>query len=105
MLPFIQKIPAPVDERLQGLLTRQRCATTAGQQTKPVVEMGGDLLHRHHPQPRGSQFQSEGNSIQATNDFSQGRRVVRCQDKIWPDSLRAGDEKLNRLRTGDRIRS
>ena len=74
-----QQVPAPVDQRLEGLLSRQRRPSAAGEQAETVSEPQRDLLHRQERHPGGRQLDGQWDAVQAPADLDHGRSVGRRQ--------------------------
>ena len=79
-LRFGQQIVTPVDQRLQGLLARQRGATATGQQPEAVVQPRGNLFHHEHAHPRRRQLDRQRNAIEPRADLGE-RRGIRVRDR------------------------
>ncbi len=60
-----QQLPAPVDDRLEGLVAVRRRAVAAAQQREPVLEPPAHVGHRHHPHLRGGQLDRQGQPVEA----------------------------------------
>ena len=72
---FGQQVVAPVDQRAQRLLARQRGAAAAGQQPEAVVQPRGDLLRRKHLDARGRQLDRQRDAVQPVADLRDGGRI------------------------------
>ena len=62
---FEQQVVAPVGDRPQGLLTWERRARTAGQQSEPVVESLRQLRHRERVAAGGGELDRERHPVEA----------------------------------------
>src|SRR5579862_4998275 len=71
-----QAVVTPIDQRSQGLVTREGRAAAGGQELETIVQAGGDLRQRQSLCPRGGQLQRKGYAIQPPADLC-GRYHVR----------------------------
>src|SRR5258706_15944197 len=78
-----QKIIAPINQRLKGLMSWQGCSIPAGQQTKNIIQSRCDLFHRQHAQARGSKLDCQRDAIQAAADLRNRAFVTWIQVKSW----------------------
>ena len=69
-----EQLPAPVDDRAQRLVPRQRGAAAAGQQAEPVVEPVGELIEGHGAQPGRGQFDRQRHPVQRPADAHHRRQ-------------------------------
>ena len=76
-LVFGQQVPAPVDQRLEGLLARQRRPPPAGEQPEAISKPHRDLLHRQERHARGRQLDGQWNAVQPPADLDHCRRIRR----------------------------
>src|SRR6266571_209394 len=72
----VQEAPAPVDERLKGLLPRHGRPPTAGEEPKAIPESRCDLFWRHCRDARGSELERERDAIEAAADLRDRRDVL-----------------------------
>ena len=63
-----QEVVAPVDQRAQRLLARQRGAVAAGQQPEAIVQALGDLLDRQRAHARRGELDRERNAVEPPAD-------------------------------------
>ncbi len=89
----LEEVPAPVDHGVQRAVPLRRVPCAAAQHGEPVVEAAGDLGHRHDPDPRGGQFRSERQPVQAAAQLPHG---LRGQVGIGPRRPRPLLEQLGR---------
>ncbi len=92
-----QQVVAPVDQRPQGLLARQRGPVAACQQTEAVRQALGDLLHRKRAQARRGELDRQRNAVQAPTDFGHGRGIPVGDAKGRLRRDRALDEQVHRF--------
>ena len=74
--PSVEQVPAPVDDRAQRLVPRQRGPAAAGEQPEPVVEPGGDSVDRQRPQPGGGQLDRQRHAVEPAADLHDRRDVA-----------------------------
>ncbi len=64
----VEQVVAPVDQRAQRLLARQRGAVAAGQQAEAIVQARRDALDRQRAHARGGELERERNAVQPPAD-------------------------------------
>ena len=74
LLRIAQQVVAPVDQRAQRLLARQRRARTSCKESETLVQLAIDLLDRKRSHPRRRQFDGQRNPVQPITDGSERRR-------------------------------
>src|SRR5205085_7415742 len=87
---------APVQQRLQCLVTERRNARTMPQQTKSIVQSCRDVLDGECPDADGCQLDSERYAIEPPTDSSDGIRIIGVHVKARLSRLRPVDEKTRR---------
>ena len=98
LFALLQEVPAPIDECLQSLLSRQGRPAPADQQAEAIVEAGRDLLGGHDSQTGCGQFKRERYSIQLPDNLGDRRDVVGRELKIRSDRPGPLEEKLDSFR-------
>ncbi len=96
-----QQFVAPVDQRAQRLLPRERRAVAARQQPETVVQAGGNGLDADRAHARGGELDRQRDAIQPVADLRDVRGVVLGQVKRRLRGDRALDEKPCGVRLGD----
>ena len=69
-----QQVPAPVDDRAQRAVARQRGAAAAGEQPEAVVEPRGELVERQRAQPRGGELDRQRQPVEPAADLDDRAR-------------------------------
>ncbi|HLW12350.1 MAG TPA: hypothetical protein VKU81_06600 [Casimicrobiaceae bacterium] len=96
-----QQLVAPVDQRAQRLLPRERCAVAARQQPETVIQAGGNGLDSDRAHASSGEFDRQRNAIQSVADLRDVRGVVLGQVKRRLRGHRSLDEKPCGVRLGD----
>ena len=104
-LLVVEQVVAPVDQRAQRLLARQRRAIAAGQQTEAIGQPRRDLLDRQRAHARGGQLERERNAVEALADAGDRRRVVVGDRERRLRRQRALDEQPRRRVLLERMRA
>ena len=88
-----EQVVAPVDRLPQRLVARDGDAAGAGQEAKPIVEAGGDLLAWEGTHPGSGELQRPGHAVETTTDLPDRRGVARGDPEIGGRRHRALDEE------------
>ena len=72
-LGFVEQVPAPVDDRTQGLVPRRSRPRAVREQPEPVAEAAADLVDRERAQASRRQFDRQRLPVELTADLGHGR--------------------------------
>src|SRR3984893_5066196 len=67
-----QQVVAPVDCQAEGLMTRERCAASSGEQGEAVAQPVEDLLRAESPGPDRSKLDCERQTVEAPANGDDG---------------------------------
>ncbi len=98
LLTLGQKVPTPIDERLQSLVSRQGRPAPADQQAEAIVEAGRDLLGGHDSRTGCGQFKRKRDAVQLPDDLGDRRDVAGRELEIRANSPGPLEEKLDSFR-------
>src|SRR4030081_281316 len=70
-----QQVVAPVDCQAEGLMTRERCAASSGEQSEAVAQTVEDLLWAEGAGPDRSKLDCERQPVEAPAEGDDGRPV------------------------------
>ena len=96
-LLFREQIMAPIDQGAEGLLVRKTITAPAAEQSKPIIEPGGDFIDVEELNAGRRQFDGERNPVKAAANFGHGRGIGIGYGEIGAHRDRAGHEKFHRL--------
>ena len=94
----LEELIAPVDQRAQRLLARQRGAAAAGEHAETRIEPFAELLHGHRAQTRRREFDRERNAVEPARDVHDGARRCDRRARTTPLLPRAS-RRIARRRT------
>ncbi len=92
-----EQVPAPVDQRVQRLLARDRGPAATGQEPEPVTEPEGDVLGRHRRHPGRGQLDRERDAVEPATDLRDRRDVRGVEHERWIGAGRALGEQPDGL--------
>ncbi len=96
-LVFVEEVVAPVDQRAQRLVPRQRGARASGEKPQSLVEAPADFLDGHRAHACRSEFDRERDAVELRADRRERRRVVRGHREVRNARLSPFDEEPRRV--------
>ena len=93
-----QEVPAPVDERVERLLARDRGPAAAGEQPEPVTEPLRDVVRRHRRDPRRGELDRERDPVEPPADLRDRRDVGIASGRCRGGALHEQPDRLGRRR-------
>jgi hypothetical protein len=100
-LLVVQELVAPVDQRTQCLLARERGLVVASQQAEPVVEARRDVFDGKRPRSRGGKLDRKRNAVQLVTSTS---AIAFCSVTRNVDCAAARSMNSCTTSTGERCR-
>ena len=102
LLVVVEEPVAPVHRRPEGFVAGLRRAAAAGEDGEAVLELGEDLVRRHHPGASGGELDGEWDALDATADSSDCLRVFVVESEGGLGGAEAVGEKAHGLLLGQR---
>jgi hypothetical protein len=99
-----QQFETPVHRRAQRPMPRKRSPCSSGEQAKPILQAGLNLISRQHPYPDRRQLNREWDAVQLNTYRRDGPGILLGNPKVRLNLRCTIGEQLHRLAAGDRHR-